>query len=109
MPNINHQGCTTAQMTLPTSHIFRVTEEVSGGRQSLFSMKILCYESSTPTSQELRSPFFQSLSVCLLGITNTWPSHQTFTFFTIQRHKHYIKAKQYTDPVPSRIDCYTTL
>ena len=49
MLNINHQGCTTAQMTLPTSHIFRVTEEVSGGRQSSFSMKILCYESSTST------------------------------------------------------------
>ena len=74
MLNINHQGCTTAQMTLPTSHIFRVTEEVSGGRQSSFSMKILRYESSTPTSQELSSPFFQSLFVCLSGIKNTWPN-----------------------------------
>ena len=65
MLNINQQGCTTARMTLPTSHIFRVTEEVSGGRQSSFSTKTLCYESSTPTSQELSSPFFESLPVCL--------------------------------------------
>ena len=83
MLNINQQGCTTAQMTLPTSHIFRVTEEVSGGRQSSFSMKILCYESSTPTSQELSSPFFQSLFICLSGIKNTWPNLHFL---------HYIKA-----------------
>ena len=53
---------------------------------------------------EYSSSILQSLWVCLLRIGDTWPYLQ-WRFST-----QYIKAhRPYTDPIPSRISCYSLL
>ena len=59
---------------------------------------ILRYESSTPTSQELSSPIFQSLWECESGIGVIWPDLHFSQYFKAYQH--------YADPVPSRINRY---
>ena len=54
------------------------------------------YESSTPTSQELSSPIFQSESVCLFLISNTWPDPNFFQYI-----KAYMPS---TYSIPPRIN-----
>ena len=61
------------------------------------SLSRFWYRSSTPTSQELSSPIFQSESVCLLWISNTWPDLNLFF--------QYIKAYMpFTDQISLRIN-----
>ena len=83
---------------IPSSHEFLLVEYIFFLSYN-FPCSRLCYETSTPTSQEPSSTIFQSLSVDLWGVSDTWPDLHLFF--------HYIKAcRPYTGHVPSRINQY---
>ena len=83
---------------IPSSHEFLLVEYIFFLSYN-FPCSRLCYETSTPTSQEPSSTIFQSLSVNLWGVIDTWPDLHLFF--------QYIKAcRPYTGHVPSRINQY---
>ena len=74
---------------IPSSHEFLLVEDIFF-LSYIFSCSLLCYETSTPTFQELSSTIFQSLSVNLWGVSDTWPD--LHFFFNILRHAGPILA-----------------
>ena len=88
---------------IPSSHEFLLVEDIFF-LSYIFSCSLLCYETSTPTFQELSSTIFQSLSVNLWGVGDTWSD--LHSFFSIYKgiQALYWPCSVKNKPVPPYID-----